>query len=330
MDSRTPKQAMPPILSFFLTRRLPCAVLMTAMLLAMWLPATVPGLPQAIAMLVMTVGMVLHMMTPALVALITFGGGFAFALHVVAIGAVAVTLMSGLSLVTGTIVFLLYGLLPIFAAMAIMQERGIRRSAQYIAAGSGIAVLAGLFLAATVQDMGLREWVNLLLEPVFMDLPQTVPTEQLQAMQAFRESMVSMMPALLALGLWAAWWGNVALARHWAKRYDFYRGCELSILTLGFSKVLAYLFVALMIMALVVTGDLLYLVNNSAIMVGGLLAFQGIMVAHSWLKAKGLTFSIGLMYFMLLIWSVMIIPFVIVGLMDMWFDYRRKIPAVGG
>jgi len=27
---------------------------------------------------------------------------------------------------------------------------------------------------------------------------------------------------------------------------------------------------------------------------------------------------------------VLIIPFVIIGLMDIWFDYRRNMPAVGG
>jgi type III secretory pathway component EscU len=39
---------------------------------------------------------------------------------------------------------------------------------------------------------------------------------------------------------------------------------------------------------------------------------------------------ISVMYLMLFIWSVMIIPFVIIGLLDIWFDFRRKIPAVGG
>jgi type III secretory pathway component EscU len=40
--------------------------------------------------------------------------------------------------------------------------------------------------------------------------------------------------------------------------------------------------------------------------------------------------SIALMYLMLIIWSILIIPFVIIGLMDIWFDYRRNMPAVGG
>ncbi len=66
------------------------------------------------------------------------------------------------------------------------------------------------------------------------------------------------------------------------------------------------------------------------VVLGGLLAAQGIAVGHCWLKAKGMILGIGLMYLMLFIWTAMIIPFVIIGLLDIWFDYRRKIPAVGG
>jgi len=73
-----------------------------------------------------------------------------------------------------------------------------------------------------------------------------------------------------------------------------------------------------------------YIAVNAAILIGGLLAAQGVAVGHSWLKAKGMLLSIAMMYFMLIIWSILIIPFVIIGLMDIWFDYRRNIPAVGG
>ncbi|ATX82316.1 putative membrane protein (DUF2232) [Mariprofundus ferrinatatus] len=331
MESQAPKpQAMPPLVDFILTRRLPCAAVMTAMLLAMWLPIVIPVANPAIALLLMMLGMALNLMTPALVALVTFGGGFTFALHVAAISAAAITLVSGFSLTAGIVTLLLYGLLPILSATAMMQENGIRRSAEYVAIGSGLMALIGLLLAAAVQDTGVREWIDLLLAPMFAELPQTMPAEQMQAMQMFRESMVAVMPALLVLALWMTWWGNTGTARHWAKKFGFYRGSEASMLTLGFGKTLAYLFVLLMLLVMIVTGDLLYLVANAAIVIGGLLAAQGVAVAHSWLKAKGLTFSIGLMYLMLLIWSAMIVPFVIVGLMDIWFDYRRNIPAAGG
>ena len=330
MNSQPPNpQAMPPLVNFILTRRLPCAALMTVMLLGMWFPVVIPGLHPVITLLLMTLGMALHLMTPALVALVTFGGGLRFALHVAVIASISVTALSGFSLSAGVVTLLLYGLLPILSAVVLMQVQGVRRSAQYVAIGTGIAVILGLLLAAGTQDAGLREWVNLLLEPLFADMA-SIPAEQMQAMQLFRESMVAVLPGLLALSLWMTWWGNTGLARRLAKKYGFYRGDEANFLTLSFDKTLAYLFGILILLMSIVTGNLLYLVANAAIVTGGLLAAQGVTVAHSWLKAKGLTFSIGLMYLMLLIWSAMIVPFVIVGLMDIWFDFRRRIPAAGG
>ncbi|NWF39777.1 DUF2232 domain-containing protein [Mariprofundus sp. NF] len=328
-DQAPEQQVMPPLVDFILTRRLPCAALMSFMLLGMWLPAIVPGIPTVFALLAMTLGIALHLMTPALVALITFGGGLKFALQVVAIAAAVVTALSGFSLSAGVVTLLLYGLLPALAATALMQPGGVRRSAQQVAMGTGIAVVVGLMLAAGTQNLGLQAWVNLLLEPLFADMA-TLPAEQVQAMQLFRESMVAVLPGLLALTLWMTWWGNMGSARHLAMKYGFYQGEVASLLTLSFDKALAFLFTGLMLLMLIVSGNLLYLVANAAIVTGGLLAAQGVMVAHSWLKVKGLTFSIGLMYLMLLIWSAMIVPFVIVGLMDIWFDFRRRFPAAGG
>ncbi|MFQ5518999.1 MAG: DUF2232 domain-containing protein, partial [Mariprofundus sp.] len=135
---------------------------------------------------------------------------------------------------------------------------------------------------------------------------------------------------LMALGLWFAWWGNVVLARSVASKYNFYRGDNAGLLDLQFGKPVAFVFVVLLLLLNFGAGGLQYMAANAAILVGGMLATQGIAVAHSWLKAKNMMFSIAMMYLMLIIWSVMIIPFVVIGLMDIWFDYRRKIPVVGG
>jgi len=286
METQAPNpQAMPPLVDFILTRRLPCAAWMTLMLLVMWLPAMMPGLHPAIALLLMLLGMVVHLMTPALVAMITFGGGLKFTLHVVAIAAVALTGLSGFSLAAGLITLLLYGVLPALSAAALMQSQGVRRSAQYLAIGTGFAVLLGLLLVTATQEIGLREWVNQILEPMFADMA-SIPAEQAQAMQLFRQSMVAVLPSLLALTLWSIWWGNLAAARHLAKKYGFYQGNEATFLTLSFDKPLAYLFTLLMLLMLVVTGDVSYLVANATIVTGGLLAAQGVLFTHSWLKVK--------------------------------------------
>ncbi len=335
MQDQTPApQVMPPVVSFVLTHRLPCATLMLAMLMsAIWLPGLGGGAPGFLAMLLTTAGLSLHILAPALIALVTFGGGIAFGVYVAALAGAGVAVISGFALMPGIVVFVLYGLIPIMGALLMMRSDGVRRSAQYMAFGLGALTLLGLAIAAGSQGMGIQELINSLLKPLFDSVQQQVPTSEPQAVQMLEQSrrmMVEIMPGLMALGIWFAWWGDIVLARNVARRYGFYRGESTSLLELGFGKPVAYLFLAVMVLLNLGSGELHYIAVNTAILTGGLLAVQGIAVGHSWLKAKNMLLSIALMYLMLIIWSILIIPFVIIGLMDIWFDYRRNMPAVGG
>ncbi len=333
-DQARDPQTMPPLLSYVLTHRLPCAALMLAMLMsAIWLPMLGGSSSTFVAMLMTTIGLSLHVLAPALVALITFGGGLVFAIHVAALTAAGVTAIAGFALLPGLVVFVVYGLIPIMAATMMMRSDGVRRSAQYMAFGLGGLTLVGLMVAAGMQDTGIRGLIDGLLSPMFEGVQQQIPTGEPQAVQMLEESrkmMVEILPGLVALGLWFSWWGDVVLARNIARKFGFYQGEATNLLSLGFGKPVAYLFLALLVMLNLGSGELHYLAVNAAILVGGLLAAQGVAVGHSWLKAKGMLLSIALMYLMLIIWSVLIIPFVIIGLMDIWFDYRRNMPAVGG
>jgi len=327
-------QSMPPSISYVLTHRLPCAALMLVMLMsAVWLPALSEGVPAFVAMLLTTVGLSLHILAPALVALVTFGGGLVFAMHVAALAAAGVTLITGFALVPGLVVFVLYGLIPIMGAALMMRTDGVRRSAQYLAFGLGGLTLLGLAVAAAMQDTGIKGLIDTLLAPMFDSVQQQVPAgepEAVQMLEQSRQMMVEILPGLLALGVWFTWWGDIVFARNFSRKYGFYQGEATSLLSLGFGKPVAYLFLAVMVLMNLGSGELHYIAVNAAILIGGLLAAQGVAVGHSWLKAKGMQFSIAMMYLMLIIWSILIIPFVIIGLMDIWFDYRRNMPAVGG
>jgi len=338
-DSTPP--GMPPILTFILTHRLPCASLMLVMLMsAVWLPLLAQGLPAFLLLLVTMLGLTIHLLVPALIAAVTFGGGMMFAIHVSAITAVAITLITGFAIVPGLIVLVIYGLLPTLGALLMMREDGIRQSAEWMAVGLGGLTFLGLAIAAMMHDVSMREWVNQLLAPMFAGVEQQMTSngqmqaseqEAAQMLTQGRQMMVAILPGLMAFGLWFTWWSNLVLARHYASKYDFYQGSAASLLNLRFGKALAYVFLLLLLLMNVSgTDGLGYLVSNAAILTGGMLAMQGIAVGHSWLKAKGMLLSIAMMYLMLLIWTVMIIPFVIIGLLDIWFDYRRKIPVVGG
>ncbi len=333
-DQAHDPQVMPPLFSYVLTHRLPCATLMLVMLMsAIWLPMLGGSSSTFVAMLMTTIGLSLHVLAPALVALITFGGGLVFAIHVAALTAAGVTAIAGFALLPGLVVFVVYGLIPIMAATLMMRADGVRRSAQYMAFGLGGLTLVGLMIAAGMQDTGIRGLIDGLLAPMFEGVQQQIPAGEPQAVQMLEESrkmMVEILPGLMALGVWFSWWGDVVLARNIARKFGFYQGEATSLLSLGFGKPVAYLFLALLVTLNLGSGELHYIAVNAAILVGGLLAAQGVAVGHSWLKAKGMLLSIALMYLMLIIWSVLIIPFVIIGLMDIWFDYRRNMPAVGG
>ncbi len=335
MQDQTPApQTMSAALSYVLTHRIPCATLMLVMLMsAVWLPALSDGMPGFLAMLLTTAGLSLHILAPALIALVTFGGGLTFAAQVAALAAAAVSLVAGFTLLPGLVVFVLYGLVPMLGAALIMRTDGVRRSAQYLAFGLGALTLVGLAVAAAMQDTGIKGLMDALLAPMFSGVEQQMPADEPEAVQMLEQSrqmMVEILPGLMALGVWFTWWGDVVFARNFARKYGFYQGEESSLLSLGFGKPVAYLFLVLMVLINMGSGELHYIAVNAAILIGGLLAAQGVAVGHSWLKAKGMLFSIAMMYLMLVVWSILIIPFVIIGLMDIWFDYRRNMPAVGG
>ncbi|HXH71842.1 MAG TPA: DUF2232 domain-containing protein [Mariprofundaceae bacterium] len=323
---------LPPAAAFVLTRRLPCAALLVVMLTAaLWLPALLQGIP-LLAMLASAVGLGLHVLSPALVALVSFGGGAMFGLNVSGIAALAVYALSGFELLPALVVLSLYGLLPILTANALRRLGGVRRSALLVAIGIGMGVLAALLAGAMSQGVDLQAFVAQQIAPLFAAAQAPQGDADTARMLADAKHLTSLvLPGIAAFGLWMAWWGDVVLARNVARRYGFYRGDVASPLGIAFGKPLAYGFLAMLLLANFAGGNGQYVGINAAIMLAGLLAVQGVAVAHSWLKARDMMLAIGLMYMMLFMWSAVIVPFVIVGLLDIWFDYRRSLnPATGG
>jgi len=333
MQEQAP-QSLSPVASLLLTHRLPCAALLLFMLSsAVWMPALLQGMPSFVIILATLTGLSLHVLTPALVAIIVLGGGIVFTSHVVILAAIGASVLSGFSLLPGLVTLTVYGLLPLLAAASLSRQQGMQHSARYLAIGLGLIVLIAIIAGALIQDTSLRGFVAHLMSPVFDEAQKQMSGSETSALQLLKQAqqmMISMLPGMLALSMWFAWWGDILLARHFSRRYGFYRGDMSSPLALSFARPTAYLFLVLLLLANLATGNVQYISGNATIMVGGLLAAQGIAVGHCWLKARGMMLSISIMYVMLFVWSFMIVPFVIVGLMDIWFDFRRKIPAAGG
>lgn len=328
-----PALRMPAAAEYILTHRIPCAALAVLMFsTAWWLPGPLQNLP-LLAWFVMVLAIGVHLLTPGLFALIALGGGGTYALQVAVLGAAGVSAVSGLHLLPGLAMLLMYGVLPIAAAVTLQRNGGLARSGQNLAIGLLLAVLVGLMAGASAAHMGLRGYVDHLLSPVFASATSQLPAKNPEAVAAlaeFRRTSVWLLPGSLALGLWLIWWGNILLARSLASRYGFFRGDHVPLLAIRFGRGIAYVFILAIAAANLTGGDVRYLAVGVAILGSGMLGLQGVAVAHSWLKLKQQPWMIIIMYLMLAMWTVLSIPFVLLGLMDVWFDYRRHMQSADG
>lgn len=330
------QRSLSPMVSFVLTKHLACAVLALVLLSAMvWLPALFASIP-ILALLFGFVAVALHMLTPALFALIFMGGGMRYTLQVSAIVAFAVIALSGFNVLLGLMVGLFYCVLPALAANSLRLMGGVSRSASQLALGMFIAVMAGLLMASQSQGLSLQGLVDQLLAPMF-DVMQSggvqAGVNQLDAkdLQRTQALLGWIMPGLMAFSLWLVWWFNVLLARKVAMRYGFYTGDTGTFLQLRFGKPIGYALMLSLILANVDAGSVQYIAISLALMLAGALSVQGIAVAHVWLKARDMKMAIAMMYVLLFIWFMMVIPFIILGMLDIWFDYRRnENPTLGG
>jgi len=313
--------AMPPAAQWILTHRLPCALLVVLTFsMALWLAGTAFSIPL----------LLLHLLTPALFALITLGGGIAFGTQVALIAAVLTSLAAHASLEPGLILLTLYGLLPIVSAASLNGPDGMSRSAQHLGIGLGMAMLAALIAGAANQDVTAMEFVNQGLSPLFNAM-QGQQEMDVAMLDRIRHITIWIFPGLMALSLWVVWWSNVLLARNIATYYGFFRGDARPISAFRLNPKVAYLFLAIAAAGAITQGTVQYLAVNVGLLIAGLLSAQGLAVVHTWLQVRRMQVLAVLMYIVLLIQPVMVLPFTVIGLFDIWFDYRRNMtPANGG
>lgn len=152
----------------------------------------------------------------------------------------------------------------------------------------------------------------------------------MEAIKRAKETTIWALPGFLAFSLWMVWWMDVLLGRKLAVTYGFFRGDHSQMLMIRFGKATGIALISATILANITGGSLQYVAVSTAVMLAGLLALQGVSVAHLWLKARGMQMVLVIMYLLLLIWSAMIVPFIIAGLLDIWFDFRRSIVPANG
>ena len=321
---------MPKWAEFILTKRLPCALMVVLMLTsAYWFNVLFGNIP-LIGFLLLLVGMMLHLAVPSVIALVLFGGGLAFSLQVGGIAALMILLLSSGSIYAMLGFFALFVAIPVMAGLSI-QRQGLGQASWLLAVSLLVAVFVALIIAMGTE--GLKEYILQLFKPMFDSMVAEIPVGEKEALASVRQLqdiMVEIFPGLLVISIWLTWWGDILFARKIAKGYGFYQGDESSMLSLVLPKKLVYVLLAFAVIANMTDGDIQYVAVNGLLVLSGLIAVQGISVAHTWLKSRGMMNTIVVMYVMLFFWSVMVLAFVMIGLLDIWFNFRRNIVSTTG
>ena len=323
-------QAMPKMMELFLTNRLPCAMLVLLMLTSVYWFNVLFGNVPLIGFVMLLLGSVLMMSVPIVFALVLFGGGVNFAMQVAGIVALAVFTLSAGSLSLTLIFLLLCAVIPVFSALLLQHEGGFQQSAWSLAIGLLVFTFVAMWLAS---DAGVKDWMQQILSPMFDNMLASVPageTGVLQSIQSLRDVMGMIFPGLSVFSLWLTWWGNILFARKLAQKYGFYRGDECSMLYFRLPSKLVFTLLVLLALTNIASGDMQYIAMNSLLVLAGLIAVQGIAVAHMWLRSREMTNTIVIMYVMLFFWSAIVMLFLIVGLFDIWFNYRRNMLSTVG
>jgi len=325
-------KTLPPMADYILTHRIPCAALAFAMFTAAIWGSVLAGIP-ALAAIVSLLGLTLHLLTPALFAVIVFGGGLIYALQVAAIAALAVTALTGFSLMSGLAFLLMYAVVPSLAAVSMTRDGGTRRSAQQLALGLFLAAMVALLAGASSQGVSMHQFAEQIVAPIFDVLATAIPASEVAALDALEQTKQMtawVFPGFLAFSLWLAWWMDILLGRKIAVTYGFYRGDHSEMLMIKFDKAVGVALLIAAALANLLDGSVQYIALSAAIVLAGMLAIQGVSIAHLWLRARKMQVTLVVMYLLLLIWSAMIIPFIIVGLLDIWFDFRRNFISANG
>ncbi len=323
-------QKMPPLAEFLLTKHLPCASLAFAMLSGVvWLPGLFMSVP-ALAVLMSFVAIIIHAMTPALIMIIFMGGGIRYTLQVLVILSIMMLFASSMHIGLTLLVISLYALLPMGAAWMLYRPQGLDAAARLLLLSVSVGVLLGLMGMAQTSGLDLHAQMDALLAPVFSSMTASgagLPTE---ATAELHQLLSWSLPGLLMFGIWSVWWTNVLYARNIAIKYGFYTGDERSVLSLNLGRYVAYLLLLCLLLGNLTGGILQYSAVSFALVLAGAMSIQGISVMHTWLKVHDMPMAIVLMYVLLFIWSMMVIPFIILGLLDIWYDYRRGLDSTSG
>jgi len=315
----TQQRSLPRLLEAVLANRFSSAVLLVVTFAAaVWGPVMIAGSHPIIASFL---ALLLHFITMVLFCCIYYGGGTRHAWHVGLLATVAVFFVSEWDEKITLVFLLAYIAIPWLASSLLMMKHGLSRSITFLSVCCCLLFL--IFAALSDVQALLTQSIAPLFDAVRAQQAELGGKTTLQAVAEMENLTVLLMPAALMQAMLFMWLFSMLVGRWFALRYQFYSGdvSQLSSFRMDRSSI-AVLSVLLMVVFLF--SDYLYYIALSLLLfVAGLFSFQGVIVAREWLKKRNSDFAVGVMYVILLIQPMMLIPFVMIGLLDVHYDYRR-------
>jgi len=325
MEPTQAPQPLPRWASALLTRRFACAALLFLMQTAVvWLALLFAGIP-LLGTLAVAIGTALNLLAPAVVAVVTIGGGPMFALQCAALASLGIFVASQWQLPLAITSLALYGVAPILGAWAICAPTGgMQRSASRLLWLLSLGGAGALLAAAAAEQTTAAEVSARIVRSMFANAAPPNDAEAAAAVAAAQQMLAQILPGLLVAGVWISWWIDVLLARSFAIRHGFFHGDRTPASELRFSPALGIAFALSLAGLQLAEGGLRFWAANASVVLGAAIAADGVMLAHGFFVARGMHFALWTMYLLLLLSSAMILPFLLLGLVDLWTDLRKR------
>lgn len=322
---------MPAVVEFFLTKRLPCAFLILFMLFSSILFDIVLGGVPIIGLVMVFIGSLLISTIPAVMALICFGGGLKYAIQVAAMTVFGLLILSSASMMLMLMFVLFFALPSLLVANKIQFKQHFNQAAWLLA--TTMFALIWVILWLNMDAGSLKGSVDIFFTEPFKLMLQSVPVGDASALAQVKQlqsNIVLVFPGVLIFSLWLLWWANILYARKVAVKYGFFDGDNTPMLSFALPKGSMYVLLVAGIAANMMSGNLQYIGINTLLILTCLFSVQGIAVVHTWLRSKAMLNTIVFMYVMLFFWAPIALLFIAVGLLDIWFNYRRNmLPTTG-
>ncbi|MDQ6989513.1 MAG: DUF2232 domain-containing protein [Mariprofundaceae bacterium] len=323
--------AMPPVMDFFLTKRFPCAFLIVFMLTSSILFEVTLGSVPLLGLIAALLGTLLLTAVPAVFALALLGGGLKYTLQVAAIATLAIMFLSSAS---GLILLIFVGF---FVVPTLLVTQRLQLPQQFQQASwlllSSLFALVFITLWFSSDASSIKATVTLICEPLFANMLKNVPVGDAAALlqvQQLQSNIIFVFPGMLVFSLWLVWWWNILFARQTAHKYGFFHGDDTPMLHFAMPSHTVYVLLAAALFANIADGGLQYISINVLLVLASMYAVQGVAVVHLWLRSKGMSNSVVIMYVMLFFWVPIIPLFMIIGLLDIWFNFRRNMLSTTG